>query len=223
MRKQDMEKILRRRIRNNAVQDILLIIISLCGGVAVLFLTYLLIYAVIIVSLGYLLPVEDYAGYISAGILVLLFIGNQRTSREYLTEYSFSTGTANDKIVSLYIPGAGIGSTVNPLAPDSMHSYVKVITDLLYTGPRIIICGMKKINRLFHLMKLDISGCAEVISVLHNAGGKVSFTEIAERVDGLNPDLSRIFDDLRYTDTVIFLTNDPPGLVLKSEFRTDIR
>jgi len=221
MKTNDIENIIRKKIRVGIVQDIVLILISLVGGLVVLFLTYWLIYGIIWISLGYLLPVEDYVGYMSTGILILLFIGNLRTSREYLTEYSFSTGTASDKIVSCYIPGVGMGSTINPLAPDSARSYIKIITDLLYIGPRIITWGTRKFNRIFHLIRLDIPGCAGVVSVLNTADGRVSFIEIAERLGDLN--LNKIFNDLRYVDIVIFLSNDPPGLTLKSKFLAEIK
>ena len=41
-----------------------------------------------------------------------------------------------------------------------------------------------------------------------------------ERLTGLNP--VRVFDDLRLIDGVLFLANDPPGLTLLPELRTEL-
>jgi len=45
-------------------------------------------------------------------------------------------------------------------------------------------------------------------------------SEIVERLSGLNP--VRVFDDLHWIEGVLFLSNDPPGLTLLPELRTEL-
>jgi hypothetical protein len=59
-----------------------------------------------------------------------------------------------------------------------------------------------------------------VINLLLVAGQRQSFAEIVAQLSGLNP--VQVFDDLRWIEGVLFLSNDPPGLTLLPELRTEL-
>ena len=66
---------------------------------------------------------------LSAIFIVLLFIGNARTSREYLTDYSRPgcLHVCRSRILSMPYPGI----------------LSKIIADLLFTGPRLVVYAFR--------------------------------------------------------------------------------
>jgi len=106
---------------------------------------------------------------IATAVLLLLFIGNARVSRETLGEYSFTTGTATDKVVTI----PGYGSNVNPLALSSVMTAAKIVGDVLFCGPRVTVWSFRQAERALLLLPLDVPGCAAVLTVLHGAGRRL--------------------------------------------------
>jgi len=135
-----IESCLKRRRRRNAALELgLALIWALCAAFFLL-VTYWLIYAALLLGFRWIIPHSHDTRLILSGAgLLILFIGNARTSRQYLESLSFTTGTASEEVVTIYIPGVGLGSNVNPLAPDSIHSNVKLITTGLFCGPRLTV------------------------------------------------------------------------------------
>jgi hypothetical protein len=154
--------------------------------------------------------------YIATGALPLLFIGNALFSQDDLSQYEITTGTASNKLV--VIPGHG--STINPLAPSTAASVSKVLCDILFAAPRVVVWSLKRIGRIYKLLRLDIDGCAAVLTILYEAGQRVSYAEIEDRVDGL--DAQTVYRQLHLVDDVLFLESDPPGLTLGSRLRAKL-
>jgi hypothetical protein len=146
----------------------------------------------------------------------LLFWGNARTSREYLGKYSVAPGPGSDKVVFVQV-GYHRYSNVNPLAPETIHAVTKMITDCLYSGPRVFNAGIKAIQKAGRIRRLDVEGCAAVLTALLNAGGKVPFNQFVEGTPDFHP--VKVFPQLRDIGGVIFLEADPSGLTLASELR----
>jgi hypothetical protein len=208
-----IEQWIKHKIKNKILVSGLLGIFAFVGGIVILLFTFWMIYLVVMIGTAWLFPMSHTVLCVVALILIgLLFWGNARTSREYLTDYSFTTGTVSNEIVTFYIPGLGVGSNINPLAPDSMHSGIKGIVDILYTGPRVLTFSVKNLLSIYSLVKLDVSGCTKVIDLLFKAQQKLPFTQIASELPGLN--FCKVFTDLKYLDGVIFLSTPPPGLSL---------
>jgi hypothetical protein len=189
-------------------------------GAAITFITFWLIYLVIWFPLHWFQVGHNTLLLIAGLLTLLLFVGNARTDREYLREYSFTTGTFTDKIVTLYVPGVGMASNINPLAPDTMHSGVKMITSALYTGPRAVTAALRMLRTAYRLGTLDIKGCAAVIAFLHKHPGRAAYKEIAESLTGLDP--VKTFPQLSNIDGVLFLEKDPAGLALTSELTAEL-
>jgi hypothetical protein len=194
----------------------------LLAGAGILLATWGLCYVVSLFALG------PWLGYhhrihslLGVFILPLLFWGNARTSREYLSEFSVSVGTASSEVVSFYIPGIGMASNVNPLAPGTIHALTKIMVDCLYRGPRVVVAGFKTLARAVRLRRIDSASCGTVLAVLLAAGRKMSFQEIVNSVEGLNP--VHVFPQLRDVEGVLFLNAEPAGLTLSQDLRQELR
>jgi hypothetical protein len=196
---------------------------SLLAGAAILLVTWGLIYVVSLFVIGPWLGYRHWAhSILGLAMIPALFWGNSRTSREYLSEYSVSTGTSSDKVVNFYLPGVGLGSNVNPLAPNTIHSGVKIITDCLYSGPRVATSAFKTMAKANRLARIDIGNCGAVLTLLVLAGRKMGFQEIADALgEGFDP--AQVFPQMADLDGVLFLTADPAGLTLTQELRDAIR
>jgi hypothetical protein len=187
-------------------------------GAVLLILAWVFLFMVSIHVVGNRMPY--FGGWIHPLIatvaIPLLFIGNACVSQETLGKYEMTTGTATDKLVTI----PGYGSNVNPLAPNSIISVLKMVGDVLFCGPRVTVWSFKQIGRVFRLLPLDVPGCAAVLTVLHDAGQRVSYHNITESIEGLNP--VRVFNQLRLLDGVIFLQSDPPGLSLGTHMKEEL-
>src|SRR6266480_495537 len=212
---------LSRRVRVQSAQKVCGSLLTLLAGLATLAATWGLIYLVSLVALGRWIGHQHWLHSVLGLIVIpLLFIGNARTSREYLAEYSVTTGTASGGVVNFYLPGVGMVSNVNPLAPETLHSGVKMITDCLYVGPRVVVAAIRMFRKGVRLRQIDVEGCAAVIAVLQALGRKMSFQEIVNAVEGLNP--LTVFPQLHEIDGVLFLKTDPAGLALTSELKEEL-
>jgi len=123
-------------------------------------------------------------------------------------------------VVNFYLPGVGLASNVNPLAPDTMHTGVKMITDCLYCGPRVVVSGIKTLRKAARLRRLDVQACGRVIARLLAANRKLSFQEIVADADGINP--AQVFPQLHDVEGVLLLRAKPPGLTLTQELRQEV-
>ncbi|HEY5910223.1 MAG TPA: hypothetical protein VJA21_06420 [Verrucomicrobiae bacterium] len=204
--------------RTQAIMSLLGAVAVFLAGVAVLVLTWALMYMVSLFVLGPWLGYHHWLLSVAGLVVIpLLFWGNARTSREYLSEYEVTTGTASGTVVNFYLPGVGMGSTVNPLAPKTIQTGAKMITDCLYFGPRVVVYALNLWRKSVRLRRLDVPWCGAVLTVLFVARRKLSFQEIVDAVDGLDP--TRIFPQLQDIDGVLFLKSDPPGLILGPELK----
>jgi hypothetical protein len=196
-----------------------LAIMGAIGGfgfsVVLLILAWAFVFMVSLYILGGWIPhdVGWWHAVIAMIAIPLLFIGNACVSRETLGQYSFTTGTATNNLV--IVPG--VGSNVNPIAPNSVISMFKMMCDVLFCGPRVMVWSFREIGHMFRLLAMDVPSCAAVLAVLHGAGHRVSYQDIAASIDGLNP--VKVFPQLRLLQDVLFLESDPPGLSLGTRLR----
>ncbi len=212
---------LERKVKRQVLYRVALGVFAFVASVAVLAVTWGLVYAACFHSLHWILGLGHWSyTLIATGVIPLLFWGNARTSREYLSEYSVTTGTASDKVVVFYLPRVGLVSNVNPLAPDSAHTMVKIVTDCLYFGPRIATSALLLLAGAFRLMRTDVPACAAVITVLDEAGHRMSFQEIADLIEGLDPVAT--FPQLHLIDGVLFLESEPAGLALGTRLKEEL-
>jgi hypothetical protein len=171
----------------------------------------------IFVGLNWIPYVDSWVFPLIATIAIpLLFVGNACVRKETLGKYELTTGTATDKLVTI----PGYGSNVNPLAPNSIITVLKIVADVLFCGPRVTLWSFRKIGRAFRLLPMDVPGCAAVLTVLHDAGQRMSYHDISESIEGLNP--GRVFSQLRLVDGILFLESEPAGLSLGTDLRKEL-
>ena len=158
---------------------------------------------------------------VSAGLLalVLLFIGNARTDREYLSEYSLTPGTTSDEIVVFHLPTVGMVSNLNPLAPDYTRNAVKMIVDISFSGPRLAVAALRAARKAKRLKRMDMPHAAEVMAVLLSARGKVSFSELLPQIGKHDP--AQVFVPLHEIEGVVFLPSPPQGMSLTQDLRAE--
>jgi len=204
------------------VKSILLCLLGACGGIVLamvlLAMAWVFSFMVSIHVLGGWVPYfRGWIHFLVATVSIpFLFLGNALISQEALGKYSLTTGTATDNLVTI----PGYGSNVNPLAPNSIITVFKIVGDVLFCGPRVMVWSFRQIIRAFRILPLDVAGCAAVLTVLYDAGHRLTYHEIVESIDGLNP--VRVFDQLRLLGGVLFLESDPPGLSLGTRIKTEL-
>jgi len=195
--------------------------LMLLGGAALLAATWGLCYVVSFFALGGWIGHQHWFHSVLGLIVIpILFIGNAKTSREYMSEYSVTTGTASGEVVNFHLPGVGLVSNINPLAPETMHAGVKMLTDCLFVGPRVVTAAVRLFRKGLRLRSIDVEGCSAVITVLQAVGRKMAFQEIVNTVEGLNPVV--VFPQLQEIDGVLFLKAEPAGLSLSSELKAEL-
>jgi len=123
---------------------LLLSALALVAGLVVLFLTFWFTYAIIWfgmlgISAGSellfnkrLVLTHIWRLILSSIFIVLLFIGNARTSREYLADYP----RRNYRGIGIGMQTGAAGALVSLLAYPGAST--RMISDLLFTGPRLI-------------------------------------------------------------------------------------
>jgi hypothetical protein len=219
----EMERWLRKTVNTGRVASILGAFGLLVLAAGVLFVTFWIAYFVIFLAVNWIVPLSPAVHLgLTAVAMVLLFIGNALTDRRYLESVSFTTGTFADKPVTIYVPGVGLGSTINPLAIDSAQSYVKTIANILCTGPRLLTAVPRLLGRARRFSGLDIEGCAAVLAHLANEDGRVPFAKLAAEIPA-GHDVSDVLTQLREIDGVMVLKSEPPGMSLGTELRKELR
>jgi len=191
------------------------------GGLFAYALTFAFTYgAIFFISLTLLHWSFAVCFWIATALMVALFFGNLTTAREYLESYSFTTGTASDKVVTFHVPQVGVVSNINPLAPDSAHSYLKMFVSILYTGPRLLLGTVHNLKRANRLAAIDTESCGAILSFLLEREKRVPLPEIATAFPAKS--LDTLFPQLAEVSGVLFLKSDPPGLSLSTDLRREI-
>ena len=211
----------RREIAGSAALGLL----SFAAGLILLFLTFWFVYAGLwIIVSGASSVTVAFAGKalslshgwklaLSSSFIVLLFIGNARSSREYLGTYP-----RDDYPVSPAIYGGGL-SLLWLLKHSEASS--KMICDLLFTGPRLVLGGWEKARRILRLKNLDVESCSSVLGSLVTSDSSVSREQFNAELS--HPEWVRISNDLRLFDGVLALAQEPLRLSLAEDLRCELR
>ncbi len=172
----------------------------------------------------------------AAALLAALWLARRGADRRELERYEFTTAGVSDEIVTLEAPGAaaaglagglpvgwlgtGAASNINPLAPETLRSLLKMITGLLLGGPDWVCDGWGMLRRGVRPPPLDECGAPELLRLLLVRPRRVSFAELeAERPD---LDAPRIAGPLAEMGIVRILPGNPPGLALSDRARREL-
>jgi hypothetical protein len=138
-----------------SIGSLLISALAFAAGLVVLFLTFWFTYAIIWfamlgVSAASELMFEKRLALchvwrlvLSSLFIILLFIGNARTSREYLADYP----TRNYRGIGVGMQAGVAGALVSLLAYPGAST--RMISDLLFTGPRLVVYACQRAARAF--------------------------------------------------------------------------
>jgi hypothetical protein len=197
---------------------------SLLAGLLVLYLSFWASYAVIWFISHSFFPLRHHTILlIAAAFMTLVVIVGARQNREQLDPLERQVQMAREMGITL-TPWTRYGMSYSTNAVSAgvfeVRSLAATINYILCGGVLLLFGSVRSIRRFRRLKAVEMDGCARVINLLLVAGQRQSFAEIVAQLSGLNP--VQVFDDLRWIEGVLFLSNDPPGLTLLPELRTEL-
>ena len=153
---------------------------------------------------------------ISAAVVVLIFIGNARTDREYLSTYQVDTVDGRAPY-SINIPDVGMLSNVNFISPNTVNSMTKVIAQMLFIAPRLVTASWRLGKRTGELSGFDPPPASQIVEHLRMSTGRVSFAKLFPATGSEMAPAA--LGDLQMLDAIQFLDSHLPGVMLTSAFR----
>ncbi|HTH49581.1 MAG TPA: hypothetical protein VMB21_18855 [Candidatus Limnocylindria bacterium] len=232
-----IDRWLRRRFQREANVCVALSPLAILGGLLVLFLTFWFAYAaaylggqtvnavISIFTNGHFKLRHVTRLWLAGGFLVALIIGYWRTKPFHFSEPSeFGTLSPLEQQLATYAEAGGIagaaglhgGSPFTLLLFPQASS--RMITDLLFTGPRLLFGGWGLLRQSARLRTVDTAGPAEILAVLAARDGQVTNEEIVTLWPGLN--FAGTMRALQLLPGVVTLEL---GLSLTAELRGELR
>ncbi len=201
-------------------------LLALLAGALVLFLTFWLAYAVLFVgegavsSLGEL--VWNHQLYLThvwrlalcGCFLLALFVEWLRRSVWDLGNYPTANVPPGTQAL-VYHGGVAASFAVllaNPQATSTM------LTELLYTGPRLVVGSWHLVRQAFRFRRLDVPACAWTLALLASTDHAVTYENLAAAWPGA--DWPRLRNELGQVQGVVVLAK---GLSLTDELRQNLR
>ena len=211
-------------LRQKGQRDSLLCALGAVGlallGIALVYFTFWVVYAVVWFGFDWITHLSHSTRLIVSGVVVVaLFIGNATTDRRYLDKLDFEMD-ASAKFVRRAAIVTGYGWLSVMAGPKSMHSFVKVLTSLLFVGPRLFTAAYHFARKLLRIRARDDASISSVLDSLFTAGKRVPFTELVQKHPELDSDAT--IEDLHDIDGILFLTSEPPGMSIGSELRNEL-
>jgi len=116
-------------------------------------------------------------------------------------------------------PVGGLGGALVALLanPDATG---KIVTDLLYTGPRITTYSVLTLHRAFRLLQTNLDAASETLMILVQRIHRTSVSELAKLLSRCDP-MKALFQ-LQEMGYVLFLSKEPVGVILTEEIREEL-
>jgi hypothetical protein len=211
---------LEKKLAREARENLILAFVILIGAAAVLAVTFALFYTFSFFVFWRVFRFHlALLWWVTFGGVVLLFIANRFSDREELTTLEVESMDGGP-VQTFYLPQVGMVSNLNPFSPTNARTGVKIIADLLLTGPRLVAAAWETFKRSGRLRTMDVPVLAEVFAKLISAGKRVSLAEILLQLGHCDPSL--VFRQLREIEGVVFLNTPPAGISLTAELREEI-
>lgn len=193
-------------------------------GLFTLYLTFWIWYGVLWfiapTLVGWWIPVTYSGILITAGaIVVLLFVAHYTADREELEHLEFETGPGVTVAVNV-LRAVGYGHLSVALGPKYARSYVKVLSVICLIAPQSLDASWQLAQRARRTRRIDVDGCARVLAMLHEAGGKVTLGQLGRGLPGI--DWETMLPLLRDMNGVVFLFQEHPGLTMAEHLKNEI-
>ena len=209
---------LEKKLAREARETMLLAFGMLAGAALVLVFTFAGAYTFSFFIFWRLFHHLDVVFWISVVVMALLFVANAFTDREKLAEYRVES-MDGEPVRTFYIPHVGIVSNLNPFSAANAEAFVKIMADLVLTGPRLVNAAWHTFKRSQRLRRMDAPLLAFVFTLLLSAGKRVSLAEILPQLGHCDP--SEIFRQLSEIEGVVLLNTPPPGISLTADLRQE--
>lgn len=190
-------------------------------GLIVVFFTYWFIFGIMFfgcLRFGALFN-DDRLHFITAAIIVALFVGNAVTDRRTLDHIEIDISPQHTLHVGV-ARAAGYGWALAFAGPKTFVSTMKMMLTLLYSGPRCFTEAWHLYRRTMALKTMDTAACGQVLSLLLKEGRRVPFTVIARKFTAV--DLERVLLQLQLIDGVVVLQSAPAGLAVAPKLVEEI-
>lgn len=211
---------LQKKLAREARENLILAFVLLVGAGAVLAFTFAGLY-----TFSFFVFWRVFRSHLAVlwwltfGGVVLLFIANKFSNREELTGLEVESMDGGP-VRTFYLPHVGLVSNLNPFSPTNARTGVKIISDLLLTGPRLVNAAWHTFQRSRRLQRMDVAMLSDIFVLLISVGKRVSLAEILPRLGHCDPTL--MFQQLREIEGVVFLNTPPAGISLTAELREEI-
>jgi len=213
---------LKKRLALQIAECLVTSLFAFVGGIVVLAVTFFFTYVVVAAGMlglsafsqlffGKALSLPPaYIFIICSLFLVLLFIENFRTSRDYLETY-----VLQNRVVPI---GGLWGALISLLAnPDATG---KIVSDLLFAGLRVIIWCFSALRRALRLMRTNLKATSETLAILAQRLHRIPMDELQKLLSGRDPMEALLV--LQEIDCVLFLVREPAGVILTQEAREEL-
>lgn len=137
-------------------------------------------------------PTPFNLGFIAIAFLALQAGGLRRSNEDYIFHLPQVDWRSNENIGTL------------------IAAIWAILLDIVYSGPRLIYFSRERLRLRRELLQLNQTLCAVVLRVIHQRGGRVSFTELARNIPGFTEE--EHLAQLLLIPGVMHLPSDPPGL-----------
>ena len=187
-------------------------------SIPVLFVTWWVILFVLVFAFSWLIPASMMlaATWI---VWLLLFVAYATANWQHLENFKFeSEGKLVAARYAAYI--SGISSLALMAGPDTMHSYVKMLSLILLIGPSLVGLSWRLAKGAIAAQKMDVPLVAAAMKELLAADRRYAVDELAAKVG--SPDPPRLLRELLLIDGVILLTTGDPSLTVTDSLRTEV-
>ncbi len=214
-------------IRTEAKIDFFLAAAALLGGALILAVGYYATNVVLYILISFL-PfgagnVGTWAKLGSVLVMVAVFYESWRVQRRLFDNYAVeATSGGIAASAGLYLLGVGWGPTgIIPLSAGTPGNLVKLVADILYSGPRLLRNAVRFARRGLAKRSADLEDCAGVLDLALQSERRISFEAILEAIPSI--DLEDVFEQLGWISGVVYLRTDPPGISLTDSLRDRLR
>lgn len=189
-------------------------------GLFALLVTYWFWFLVVTIFLAGIGPQSWMLRFVVAGVLTaLMFVAERMADHDELERLDVENDSGTR--VAIYVARvSGYGYLSPAFSAASAHAAVKVASVILLIAPRTLMTSVRLLKRSFRVSKMDIDGCARVLTELCEASGKVTFDDLSKSVRGVH--WGELLPLMRDILGVVFLFTPPPGLTIADHLRDEI-
>lgn len=200
--------------------------LRIVGGVAsiglslvVLLITYYLVRFFLWFSFSWLLGTGWGLTFGAWMVMALLFVAYFTANYQELEELQFES---KGKLVTARVASYVSGNSFLALAagPETMHSFVKVLSVTILAGPALLFNGLRLFQSAAKLKQLDVEMTATTLRRLAKAGTKIPLGDLLENVPDANP--VTLIDSMQQIDGVIIRRGENSGMYLTEPLQLEL-